>query len=209
MNLDGPRPHIHVHAAHRGPHHQTQVLDAEILGHQTVLRLYHVVVAVAWKPSVRSVAGLARLPVADPVGEDDPGSAWCRAALQLRTARRRTAAPGIDGRSLRCRGGRARRCRPRRARPGRAGSSVTTWSLSSGSGDSPERKRKLRITKSPSRGGGVCAAADAPLRTGAAPPPGTFRRPGSTPDLGLEPAPARPGAAESPGLQGRARERPS
>ena len=64
-------PEPGVHPAHRGAHHQPQVIDLQPLGHQPVLGLDHVPVAVAGEAGAEPVAGLARPAVPDAVGEDE------------------------------------------------------------------------------------------------------------------------------------------
>ncbi len=64
-------PQPGVHAAHRGADDEPQVVDAEPLGEQPMLRLDHVAVAVVREPGVEAVARLARLAVADSVRQDD------------------------------------------------------------------------------------------------------------------------------------------
>ena len=64
-------PEPGLHSAHRGAQHQANVLDAQLLAQQPVLRLHHVVVGVAGKPRAETVARLRRLAVADPVGQHD------------------------------------------------------------------------------------------------------------------------------------------
>ncbi len=64
------RPHPRVHAAHRRPHHEAEVIDLQVLGDQLILQLHHVLIAVFRELHAQAVARLARLPVADVVGED-------------------------------------------------------------------------------------------------------------------------------------------
>ena len=67
----GLPPQPGVHSAHRGAHHQPQVIDLQPFGHQPVLSLDHVLVPVTREAGVEPVAGLARPPVTDAVGQDD------------------------------------------------------------------------------------------------------------------------------------------
>ena len=71
MNRDTATPQPGVHAAHRRAHHQPQVVHLQAFRQQPVLGLDHVVVAVAREPRAQAVARLARLAVADVVGQDD------------------------------------------------------------------------------------------------------------------------------------------
>ena len=60
-----------VHAAHRIADHQPQMLDAEPLGDEPILRVDHVGIVVFRKPGLQAVGGLQRFAVADAVGNDD------------------------------------------------------------------------------------------------------------------------------------------
>jgi hypothetical protein len=64
-------PQPGVHAAHGSTHHEPQVVDPEALGDEPELCLDHVPVAVPRETRVEPVGRLARLPVTDPVGQDD------------------------------------------------------------------------------------------------------------------------------------------
>jgi hypothetical protein len=64
-------PHPRVHAPHRRPHHQPQVIDAEPFAEQLVLRVDHVSVRVLRESRVQPVTRLARLAMPDAVREDD------------------------------------------------------------------------------------------------------------------------------------------
>jgi hypothetical protein len=64
-------PHPGLHAAHRRAHDQPQVIHPEALGEQPVLRIHHVVVAIAREFRAQAIAGLRRLAVADAVGHHD------------------------------------------------------------------------------------------------------------------------------------------
>ncbi len=66
-------PDERVHAAHRGAHHQPQMIDAQPLRDQRVLRGDHVVVIVVRKLRAQPVARLRGLSVTDPVGQNDIG----------------------------------------------------------------------------------------------------------------------------------------
>src|SRR5262245_66575383 len=63
-----PKPR--VHAAHRGAHHEPEMIDAETLTDQAVLGFDHVHVAVVGETGPQSVAWLTRLAVTDAVGKD-------------------------------------------------------------------------------------------------------------------------------------------
>ena len=67
----GVAPAPGVHAAHRGPGDQQQVVDAEVLRQQPVLRRHHVVVVVAREIHPQAVARPAGGAVADAVGQHD------------------------------------------------------------------------------------------------------------------------------------------
>src|SRR5581483_8919539 len=60
-----------VHAAHRSAHDEPKMIHFEAIGHQPVLRLDHVAIAVMGKVRVQTIARLARLSVADAVGQND------------------------------------------------------------------------------------------------------------------------------------------
>ena len=64
-------PYKRMHAAHGSAEDQAQMIDAEALAEQLVVRGDHVVVVVLRKMRVQSVAGLRGLSVADAVGKDD------------------------------------------------------------------------------------------------------------------------------------------
>ncbi len=64
-------PQPRLHAAHRGAYHQTQVVYAEPLRQQPMLRAHHIVVGVARKARTQAVAGLARTAVPDAIGKDE------------------------------------------------------------------------------------------------------------------------------------------
>ena len=70
------------------------MIDLQALGDQPMLQLHHVRVAVFREAHAQAVARLARLPVADVVGQDEEVVRRRRAAGRRRTARRRTAARG-------------------------------------------------------------------------------------------------------------------
>ena len=63
-------PHERVHAAHRGAHHQPQVVDFDTQ-QQRMLRGDHVRVGVLRKARVQAVAGFAGFSVSDPVRQYD------------------------------------------------------------------------------------------------------------------------------------------
>ena len=60
-----------MHGAHRRAEHELQVIDLQAIGQQQMLRANHVVVGVFRKSRPKAVARPARLPVADPVRQDD------------------------------------------------------------------------------------------------------------------------------------------
>lgn len=60
-----------MHRAHRGAHHQLERGEPEPLGDELVLQPHHVGVAVLRKLHAQAVTRLARLAVADVVGQDD------------------------------------------------------------------------------------------------------------------------------------------
>ncbi len=64
-------PQPGLHSAHRGSHHEARVIDAEPLREQPVLGLDHIEVAIAGESRPQPIAGLTRVPVADPVGQHD------------------------------------------------------------------------------------------------------------------------------------------
>ena len=64
-------PQPRVHAAHGGSHDQARVFDAETFGQQAVLRLHHVVVAIARKFRMQAVARLAGLPMPQRIRQHD------------------------------------------------------------------------------------------------------------------------------------------
>ena len=63
-------PHERVHAAHRGSHHQPQVVHLETLQHQGVLGSHHVRIGVLREACAQAVAGFARFSVTDPVRQN-------------------------------------------------------------------------------------------------------------------------------------------
>ena len=65
------RPDPRFHAAHRIAEQEPQVLDAQVLVHEALVRLDHVAVVVARKACAQAVGRFARLAVADGVGKDD------------------------------------------------------------------------------------------------------------------------------------------
>ncbi len=116
----GVAPDPGVHAAHRGAHHQTEVIDLQALGEQVVLGAHHVVVVVLREAHVEPVARAARFAVADPVGEDDE---VFRRVEELPGAEELAGERGHGGSPCHrrsCRAGSARRCAPPRPHPGRA-----------------------------------------------------------------------------------------
>src|ERR1043165_5429404 len=64
-------PEPGVHASHRCPHYQAEMIGAEFLRDQAVLGQKHVVVAVAWETRMQPVARLARVAMSDGIGQDD------------------------------------------------------------------------------------------------------------------------------------------
>ena len=64
-------PHPGVHPAHGRAHHQAQVVHAQPLGYEPVLRFDHVDVAVTGEFGAQAVTRFARSAVADVVGQDD------------------------------------------------------------------------------------------------------------------------------------------
>ena len=135
-----------LHAAHGIADHEAQVLHAQALGHQAVLREHHVVVVVAREFRAQAVGGLGRFPGAERVGQDD-----VVAARVERLARPEQLAGEVLGRacsrpSRRCRAG------PAPARPW-ARRSCGSAAAAPGS-TSPVWKRKSCATQSPSFGAG-------------------------------------------------------
>ncbi len=64
-------PQPRVHAAHGGAHDQARVFDAEPFRQQAILRLHHVVVAIAGKFRMQAVARLAGLPMPQRIRQHD------------------------------------------------------------------------------------------------------------------------------------------
>jgi hypothetical protein len=64
-------PHPRVHAAHRGAHHEAQVIHTEAFRDELMLRGHHVVIIVLRKFHAQAVTGLARFSMANVVGDDD------------------------------------------------------------------------------------------------------------------------------------------
>src|SRR5689334_20216027 len=60
-----------MHAAHRSAQDESQMVHAEPLREQAVVRGDHVVVIVLWETRVQAVAGLRGFSVADAVGKND------------------------------------------------------------------------------------------------------------------------------------------
>ena len=85
----GLAPHPGLHAAHRIADHQAQMLDAEPLGDQPVLRRDHVGVVVEREFGAQPVGRLGRFPGADRVRQDDEIFRGVERLARRRTARRR------------------------------------------------------------------------------------------------------------------------
>ena len=60
-----------MHATHRSAENQAQMIHAEALLQQALLREHHIVVIVLRKFCAQAIAGFAGLPVADAVGQHD------------------------------------------------------------------------------------------------------------------------------------------
>src|SRR5262249_37343642 len=64
-------PEPRVHAAHRGPHHEAQMVDVEALSNEAVLGFDHIQIPVTRKLRAQSIARFTRLAVTDVVRKND------------------------------------------------------------------------------------------------------------------------------------------
>jgi len=60
-----------MHGAHGGPHHQPEMVDAQVFRHQPVLRQHHIIIGVLREFHVQPIAGLGGLAMTDGIGQDN------------------------------------------------------------------------------------------------------------------------------------------